>query len=105
MKETNHTYITQLFKNEKLLCEHYSLFVSRVLIILCEAEKKSLSRSRKNWKSFPHIGKMFAKLGQKDQNFAIFSKNQKQYQLLGVGLIAIYKSLTLKSDTFIIANI
>ena len=39
---------------------------------------------------FPHIGKVFAKLG---QNFTIFSKNQKLYQLPGVGLIAIYRSL------------
>ena len=48
---------------------------------------------------------MFAKLGQKDQNFAIFSKNQKQCQLHGVGLRAINKSLTLKSDIFIVTNI
>ena len=34
---------------------------------------------------------MFAELG---QNFAIFSKNQKLSQLLGVSLIAIYKSLS-----------
>ena len=34
---------------------------------------------------------MFAKFC---QNFAIFSKNQKQCQLLGVSLIAIYKSLS-----------
>ena len=39
---------------------------------------------------FPHIGKVFAKVG---QNFTIFSKNQKLFQLLGVGLIAIYRSL------------
>ena len=39
---------------------------------------------------FPHIGKVFAKLG---QNFTIFSKNQKLYQLPGVGLIAMYRSL------------
>ena len=61
-----------------------------------------LSGSRKNWKSFPHIGKMLAKLG---QNFAIFSKNQTQCQLHGVGLRAINKSLTLKSDIFIVTNI
>ena len=50
--------------------------------------------SRKIWKSFPHIGKVFVKLGQNfGQNFTIFSKNQKQCQLPGVGLISKYKSL------------
>ena len=50
---------------------------------------------RKIWKSFPHIGKVFVKLGQNfGQNFTIFSKNQKQCQLPGVGLISKYRSLT-----------
>ena len=49
-----------------------------------------MSGSRKIGESFPLIGKVFVELG---QNFAIFSKNQKQCQLLGVGLIAIYRSL------------
>ena len=39
---------------------------------------------------------MFAELG---QNFAIFSKNQKLSQLLGLSLIAIYKSLTAGFDS------
>ena len=41
----------------------------------------------KKLEKFPHIGKVFAKVG---QNFTIFSRNQKLCQLLGVGLIAIY---------------
>jgi hypothetical protein len=42
---------------------------------------------------------MFAKLGQNfGQNFTIFSKNQKQYQLPGVGLISKYISLPLHSS-------
>jgi hypothetical protein len=49
-----------------------------------------MSGSGKIWKSFPLIGKVFAQIG---QNFTIFSKNQKLSQLLGVSLIAIYKSL------------
>ena len=81
--ERNKSYIMQLFKNEKLLSEHYYFAQS--------AKKFSfLSGSGKIWKSFPLIGKVFAELG---QNFAIFSKNQKLSQLLGVSLITIYKSL------------
>ena len=57
-----------------------------------------LSGSRKSRKSFPLIGKVFAELG---QNFAIFSKNQKQCQLLGVGLIAIYKSLPVECKFYL----
>ena len=93
--ERNKSYITQLFKIKKLLCEHYCLFVSRVLLFCAKRNKFFfLSGSRKIWKSFPHIGKVFAKLGQNfGQNFTIFSKNQKQYQLPGVGLISKYRSL------------
>jgi len=35
------------------------------------------------------------------KNFAIFSKNQKLCQLLGVGLIAIYKSLVQGNDKLV----
>ena len=73
--ERNKSYIMQLFKIEK---QNFFLF-----------------GSRKIWKSFPHIGKVFVKLGQNfGQNFTIFSKNQKQCQLPGVGLISKYRSLT-----------
>ena len=72
--ERNKSYIMQLFKIEK---QNFFLF-----------------GSRKIWKSFPHIGKVFVKLGQNfGQNFTIFSKNQKQCQLPGVGLISKYRSL------------
>ena len=63
---------------------------------LFKIEKQNffLFGSRKIWKSFPHIGKVFVKLGQNfGQNFTIFSKNQKQCQLPGVGLISKYRSL------------
>ena len=73
--ERNKSYIMQLFKIEK---QNFFLF-----------------GSRKIWKSFPHIGKVFVKLGHNfGQNFTIFSKNQKQCQLPGVGLISKYRSLS-----------
>ena len=83
MKWKKQSYIMQLFKNEKLLSEHYYFAWS--------ANKSGFFLELERlWKVFLSLEKCLQSLA-KTLSFSV--KNQKLSQLLSVSLIAIYKSL------------